>query len=177
VTDRILVAGIGNIFLGDDAFGVEVVRALFMRVRTPGVRVVDFGIRSLDLAYALLDPWELVVLVDAVARGEAPGTLFTIQPDLASIHEGARAGIAVDAHTMDPVKVLQLAASMGEIPGRILVLGCEPGDCGGEEGRMGLTPPVTASIPGAVRMLDDLLQVYGNNEAASSEIPFHEVRG
>lgn len=176
MSDRILIAGIGNIFLGDDAFGVEVVRALYKRAPIPGVRVVDFGIRSLDLAYALLDPWESVILVDAVSRREAPGTLFTIEPDLTSIHEETRSGIAVDAHSMDPVKVLQLAASMGQIPSKILVLGCEPGDCGGEEGRMGLTEAVAASIPEAIRMLDDLLQFHGKYGAANSENSVHEVR-
>ena len=121
MTDRILIAGIGNIFLGDDAFGVEVIRALLKRPRLPEARIVDFGIRSLDLAYSLLDPWEGVILIDATSRGEAPGTLFIIEPDLSAIQSDAAPGVTVDAHTMDPARVLQLAASMGQIPRRIVL--------------------------------------------------------
>src|SRR5438128_1754175 len=78
----VLVAGVGNIFLGDDAFGVEVAQRLARRPLPAGVRVVDFGIRGLDLAYALLDPYEAVILVDAMPRGEQPGTLYVLEPDL-----------------------------------------------------------------------------------------------
>src|ERR1700736_5676334 len=78
---RILIACVGNIFLGDDAFGVEVARRLAYHPLPPGVRVIDFGIRGLDLTYALLDGCEGPILVDAAPRGEAPGTLSVIQPD------------------------------------------------------------------------------------------------
>lgn len=177
MTDRVLIAGIGNIFLGDDAFGVEMVRAWCRHPQTAGVRVIDFGIRSLDLAYALLDPWEAVIFVDAVPRGETPGTLYTIEPDLRALCNAEADGIAIDAHTMDPVKVLQLAASMGEISSRIYVLGCEPDDCGGEEGRMGLTPVVEAAIPEALRMLEELLrQILDNTSHVLHENSVHEVR-
>ena len=77
---RILIAGIGNIFLGDDAFGVEVARRLVRRRLPDGVRVVDFGIRGLDLTYALLDGYEAVILVDAAPRGGPPGTLYVLEP-------------------------------------------------------------------------------------------------
>jgi hydrogenase maturation protease len=175
--ERILIAGIGNIFFGDDAFGVEVIRALFHRPQTAGVRIADFGIRSLDLAYALLDPWDAVILVDAVPRGEPPGTLYTIQADLHTLRGGEVPGVAIDAHTMDPVKVLQLAASLGEIPRRVYVIGCEPGDCGGEQGRMGLTAEVEAAIPEAVQMIEDLVRrIREITSAAVTENPVHEVR-
>ena len=170
MSPRILIAGIGNIFLGDDAFGVEVIRELFKRPPHAGVKIVDFGIRSFDLAYALLDPWEVVIFVDAVPRGEAPGTLYTIEPDLAGLEQAGSAGVAVDAHSMDPVKVLKLAASMGEIPKNIYIVGCEPGDCGGDEGRMGLTAPVEAAIPRAVLMIEDLLRnIFGSTNKALTE--------
>jgi hydrogenase maturation protease len=151
-TSRILVAGIGNIFLGDDAFGVEVARALETRSLPEGVVVKDFGIRSFDLAYALLDPWEAVVLVDAVPRGEAPGTLYTIEVDL---NELGKAEDTPDAHSMNPVKVLQLAQSTGHVTPRVYVVGCEPEDCGGEEGRIGLTPAVQAAVEGGARMVEE----------------------
>src|SRR5262249_56961070 len=120
---RVLVAGVGNIFLGDDAFGVEVVRRLGRRPLPDGVRVVDFGIRGLDLTYALLDGHEAVILVDALPRGGEPGTLYVLEPEI-----GAPLGDAppVEGHGMDPVKVLHLAAAMGGQVGRLLLVGCEP---------------------------------------------------
>src|ERR1700761_1780849 len=137
---RILVAGVGNIFLGDDGFGVEVALALSNRPLPENVKVKDFGIRGFDLAYALLDPWDGVIIVDALPRGEAPGTLYVMEPD-----RSAPADTAINPLGMDPVRVLNLAASLGTISARILVLGCEPQDFGDEfEGRMGLSSPVQA---------------------------------
>ena len=102
----VLVAGIGNIFLGDDAFGVEVVRALARCSLPDAVCVKDFGIRGFDLAYALLDPWEMVILVDALPRGGAPGTLYTLEPDLSTMGDPASSDMAINPHGMDPVRVL-----------------------------------------------------------------------
>jgi len=151
----ILIAGIGNIFLGDDAFGVEVARALLQRPLPAAVAVKDFGIRGFDLAYALLDPWDTVILVDALPRREPPGTLFTIEPNLADI---GNTGASMDPHSMDPVRVLHLAASMGTINARVLVVGCEPHDFGDElEGRMGLSAPVQAAVPEACNMVLELV--------------------
>lgn len=79
----ILVAGVGNIFNGDDAFGVEVVRRLAQRKLPDGVRAIDFGIRGIDLTYALLDGYGALVLVDTAQRGELPGTISIVEPDLA----------------------------------------------------------------------------------------------
>ncbi len=109
MSHRILIACVGNIFLGDDAFGVEVARELATRQLPEGVSVIDFGIRAFDLAYALLDPWDAVILVDAVPRGDAPGTLYTIEPDLSSIAAAETSDGPLDGHSMDPVKVVQLA--------------------------------------------------------------------
>jgi len=155
--NQVLIAGIGNIFLGDDAFGCEVAHVLSDSRLPAHVRVVDFGIRGLDLAYALLDPWQAVIMVDALPRGHAPGTLYLIEPDLAAICESGTSQPAMDAHNMDPAKVLRLAAVMGGVNSKIYVLGCEPEDCGGEEGRMGLSLPVAAAIPEALRMIDELI--------------------
>jgi hydrogenase maturation protease len=155
---RILIAGLGNIFLGDDAFGVEVARSLATREFPEGVRVVDFGIRAFDLAYALLDPWDAVILIDAVPCGDAPGTLYTIEPDLDSIAAAQTDDAALDGHSMDPVKVIRLAQTMGSITGRLLVVGCEPADCGGDEGRMGLTESVQNSVAGAADMVGELVE-------------------
>src|SRR5881227_271903 len=99
---RVLVAGVGNIFLGDDAFGVEVAQRLLRRGLPDAVRVVDFGIRGLDLTYALLDGYEAVILVDAAPRGGPPGTLYVLEPE----RGGAPDVAAIETHGMDPVKVL-----------------------------------------------------------------------
>jgi hydrogenase maturation protease len=152
----VLVAGIGNIFLGDDAFGVEVARALATRSLPEAVSVKDFGIRGFDLAYALLDPWDTVILVDALSRGGAPGTLYTLEPDLSKMGEHASPDMAMNPHGMDPVRVLNLAASMGTIGARVLLVGCEPNDFGDElEGRMGLSPIVQAAVHEACNMVEE----------------------
>jgi hydrogenase maturation protease len=122
---RILIACVGNIFLGDDAFGVEVARRL-ARVELPeGVRVIDFGIRGLDLTYALLDASEAVILVDAVPRGGRPGTLYVVQLPLDDPAEGGD-GVLVEAHNLDPARVLRLASTLGARVGRPILVGCEP---------------------------------------------------
>ena len=157
---NILVAGIGNIFEGDDAFGCEVARALASQNLPENVRVVDFGIRGLDLAYALLDKPDLTILLDATRQGGAPGTVYTMEPDLASIAGSGDA--TLDTHSMHPVRVLRMAQAMcgdlGGDLGRILLVGCEPADLGGEEGRMGLTPPVAGAIDQAVEIVVSLIQ-------------------
>jgi hydrogenase maturation protease len=151
----ILVACIGNIFQGDDAFGCEVAKVLAQRITDDTVRVVDFGIRGFDLIWALVDAPELTILVDAVSRGSEPGTLYTIEPDLDDLDDENPQ--TVDAHSMDPLAVLRAAKSLGGRLGRILLVGCEPGDLGGAEGRMGLTPPVSAAIEEAATMVESLI--------------------
>jgi hydrogenase maturation protease len=159
MTAAILVAGVGNIFLGDDAFGVEVVRALGLQQMPDGVAVQDYGIRGFDLAYALLDPWDAVVIVDALSRGGLPGTLYTIEPDLKSLKDTPPAETMINPHGMDPMRVLQLAFSMGTVSARVVVVGCEPRDFGDElEGRMGLSDIVQSSIEGAVDMVENLVR-------------------
>jgi hydrogenase maturation protease len=155
-TPSILVACIGNIFLGDDAFGVEVARRLMARDLPSGVKVTDFGIRGFDLAYALLEPHNLVILVDACPRGSDPGTLYVIEPEVSP------EGPALDAHTMNPVAVLRLAHSMGAISSKILLVGCEPADLGGEEGSMGLSAPVSAAVNEAVHLVEKLIEKERN---------------
>jgi len=151
----ILVACIGNIFQGDDAFGCEVAKVLARRAVSHDVRVVDFGIRGIDLTYALLDAPELTILVDAVSRGGEPGTLYTIEPDLEDLESASEQ--MMDAHTMDPVQVLRAVKAMSGRLERVLLVGCEPADLGGEDGKMGLTPPVSAAIEQAAEMVEDLI--------------------
>jgi hydrogenase maturation protease len=121
VSARVLVAGIGNIFFGDDAYGSEAARRLLREEWPDDVRVIDFGIRGFDLTYALLESYETVILLDAAPRGGTPGTLYTIEPDLAALESGE-----VDPHGMNPMRVLAMARSMGAEWKRLLLLGCEP---------------------------------------------------
>lgn len=152
---RILVAGIGNIFLGDDAFGVEVAKRLVDCNFPASVRVADFGIRGFDLAYALQDGYDLTILVDACARGEAPGTVYVVEPDLAGLETEAQG--FVDTHGMHPVNVLRMAKGMNAQLKRVLLVGCEPATLGGEEGAMGLSDPVAASLQEAVSIVQSLV--------------------
>lgn len=152
---RILVAGIGNIFLGDDAFGVEVAQQLIRQELPAGVDVRDFGIRSYDLAYALMNGYDVAILIDATQQGGAPGTLYLIEPDLTALAQEERQ--LSDAHTMNPMTALRLVHAMGGKPGRIYVIGCEPATLAGEEGALGLSPPVQAAVAEAIAMVQELI--------------------
>jgi hydrogenase maturation protease len=157
VSGRILVAGIGNIFLGDDGFGCEVVRRLAERELPEGVEVRDFGIRGMDLAYALMEPYEAVVFVDAVPRGEEPGTVYLIEAGVPDEGE-----VALDTHGMDPVSVIRLASVLGaEVP-RTLVVGCEPKVIlSGEDYDdmlMELSEPVQRAVDEAVKLVESVLE-------------------
>jgi hydrogenase maturation protease len=151
---RVLVAGIGNVFLGDDGWGVALAGRLATRALPRGVDVADFGIRGMDLAYAMAD-YAAVVFLDATPRGEAPGTLYVIEPDLDDVE------MTIDAHGMDPVKVLALARTLGaETLPRTLVVGCEPQTRMSAEDEhivAELTEPVRASLDAAVTLVEDLL--------------------
>ena len=156
-THRILVAGIGNIFLGDDGFGVEVVRRLKNRELPASVRVSDFGIRGFDLAYALQDGYDVTILVDACARGAAAGTVYVIEPDLAVLEQAGQTQGFVETHGMHPMNVLRMAKGMNAQLKRVFVVGCEPASLGGEEGEMGLSGAVEASLDRAVETVRSLV--------------------
>jgi hydrogenase maturation protease len=151
MSGRVLVAGIGNIFQSDDAFGVEVVRRLADASMGERVRVEDFGIRGVHLAYELLEGYSHLVLIDAVPMGEAPGTVALIEP----LAREAGAVPIVDAHTMNPDVVLQTLAGLGGRLDQVFVIGCEPESV--EEG-MGLTPRVEASLDDAIRICHQVVR-------------------
>jgi hydrogenase maturation protease len=153
---RVLVAGIGNVFMADDGFGVAVAERLSQRDLPRGVEVVDFGIRGMDLVFALGEGYDAAVFVDAVPRGLRPGSVFLLEPELGDV-EGP---VTLDAHGMDPVKVLALASQLGPVPERILVVGCEPQVrmSGDEDELVGdLSEPVRAAIGPAVEMVESVL--------------------
>lgn len=165
---RILVAGIGNIFLGDDAFGVEVVRRLATRNLPDSVRVTDFGIRGFDLAYALQDGYETTILVDACPHGEPAGTLYVIEPDLKAA-DGEEPQ-QVEAHAMNPDSVLRMARAMNIEVKNLLLVGCEPETLGGEEGQMGLSATVQASVDEAVKLVESMIRDILEKGAVCSTI-------
>jgi hydrogenase maturation protease len=160
----ILIAGIGNIFLGDDAFGVEVVQRLGIRNLPERVKAIDFGIRGLDLAYALLDGSDVTILVDACPRGGRPGSLYLIEPDLNALDGPEAEQASVDAHSMNPMNVIRMAKSMGGELKRILLVGCEPATWGPEEGQMALSETVATVVDKAVRMIESLVEKIRNGE-------------
>jgi hydrogenase maturation protease len=152
MTGRTLVAGVGNIFLRDDAFGVEVVRRLSERPVPDGVQIRDFGIRGVHLVYDLLDGCDLFVLVDAAARGEPPGTVTVLEVEVPDA--GSLTGPVMDAHSLTPDAIFALLASLGGRPGRSLLVACEPAEV---DAGMGLTEPVQAALPHAVRAVREIL--------------------
>ncbi len=164
----ILIAGIGNIFLGDDAFGVEVAQRLARQEWPDGVRVTDFGIRGFDLAYAILDGYDVTIMVDATQRGGEPGTLTVIEADLT---DPGGTGVGMETHNINPMRVLDMVRAYGGDPRRVLVVGCEPATFGPEdEGQMGLSAPVAAVLDDAVRLVESLVQQI-RAEAAGAGSP------
>lgn len=154
----ILLAGIGNVFLGDDGFGCAVVERYLERGRRvpPGVAVRDFGIRGYDLALAL-EKAEVAVLVDATARGSAPGTIHVLELEGPRAPEGPPSGPSPEPHALAPDAVLRLLDSLGGPRPRLLLVGCEPLSLGSEaEPQIGLSPPVDAAADEAVAILEAL---------------------
>jgi hydrogenase maturation protease len=165
VSPRVLVAGIGNIFLGDDGFGVEVARLLAARPQPEGIAVMDVGVRALHLAYALLDKPELLIVIDAVDRGAAPGSLFVIEPEIADA-----SSFVADGHGMNLETVLgSLRILGGEIP-RVRLVGCQPEFIGE---RMSLSPAVQRVVSEAAVLIETTIaKTLGSrreNAAAAAE--------
>jgi hydrogenase maturation protease len=158
---RVLVAGVGNMFLGDDGFGPAVAAALRTRTWPAGVAIADFGIRGVDLAFALTSGIDAAILIDAVARGGAPGTLYVIEP-------AAAAGPPeLQPHALDPARVLALAASLGTPPAYVRVVGVEPA-CLDDDGDLavGLSDPIARAIGPAVELVARLVGDLATAEAS-----------
>jgi hydrogenase maturation protease len=171
MTARILVAGIGNIFLGDDGFGSEVVRNAEIPQDDPSVRVIDYGISGMHLAYDLLEEWDTLVLVDAVPSRGSPGTLHVFQADHeadapADTESGSDAP-GVDAHGMDPSAVFASLRALGGSPPYTVVVGCEAGSV--EEG-MGLTEPVAKAVPRAARAVEEIVAALQTSATAQTPV-------
>ncbi|MGB8503081.1 hydrogenase maturation protease [Mycobacterium sp.] len=158
MTSRILVAGIGNIFLGDDGFGPEVIKRAGQRLADTDAHVEDYGIRGMHLAYDLLDDWDALVLVDAVPSRGSPGTLHMFEAD----HESTLTTPALDAHSMDPNAVFASLAALGGTPPYTVVVGCEVENV--DEG-IGLSPSVDAAVDGAVGAVAEVLSTLSARAA------------
>jgi hydrogenase maturation protease len=157
---RVLIAGIGNIFLGDDGFGVAVANRLAAEDLPAEVAVRDFGIRGLHLAYEMLDGgYGTTVLVDAMPHCGPPGTVYLLEPELAW---PAAAMSAPDGHAMDPRAVLGMLQRLGGPPGRVLIVGCEPESV---EERMGLSATVEAAVGEAVRFVREIVDRERSRES------------
>lgn len=157
---RILIAGIGNIFLGDDGFGSEVMRHVCGRVDAgEGVRATDYGIGGMHLAYDLLDDWDALVLVDAIPDRGSPGTVHVFEAD----HDSPDAPAGLDAHGMDPATVFASLRALGGTPPRTVVVGCEVADV---SEAMGLSEPVQAAIPEALRAIESAVTLLRAEDSA-----------
>jgi hydrogenase maturation protease len=168
MTSRILVAGIGNIFLGDDGFGSEVIRNAVAPQDDPSVCIVDYGIRGMHLAYDLLEKWDALVLVDAVPSRGNPGALHVFQADYedqVGDHEPASGAAGLDAHSMDPAAVFASLRALGGNPPYTVVVGCEAGSV--EEG-IGLTEPVANAVPRAARAIEEIVAALQTPAASTS---------
>jgi hydrogenase maturation protease len=149
---RVLVAGVGNIFLGDDGFGVAVAERLGGVELPEGVRVADFGIRGVHLAYELLDGYQTAILIDATPRGGEPGTVYVIEPEPPT---GPSEHTLLDAHGMEPDAVLSMLQVLGGSHAEVLIVGCEPADV---DERIGLSPRVAGAVDEAVAVVRELLE-------------------
>jgi hydrogenase maturation protease len=148
---QILVAGIGNAWLGDDGFGGEVVKRLEARELPSGVTVADFGIGGLDLAYEVMRGYDGLVLIDISRQGGEPGTLYVMEPDEQDIAAGIEDGELLDPHGMDPQTVLRFVRAVGGWPGKVVVIACEPAEV--EEMGIGLSAGVSAAVEHAAELV------------------------
>ncbi len=160
MTGRMLIACVGNIFLGDDGFGVEVASRLASAGLPDWVRVADYGISGMHLAYDLAEGFETTILVDASPRGEPPGTVFVMELDTsgrpAAAADGTDRGIPLlDGHGMQPDVVFGMLDMIGGNAGRVLLVGCEPAST---EPGLGLSAPVAAAVDEAVRIVHGLVR-------------------
>jgi hydrogenase maturation protease len=179
VTPRMLVAGVGNIFLSDDGFGVEVATRLAAIDLPDWVTVADYGISGMHLAYDVAEGYETTVLVDATPRGQEPGTVYLMELDAAKPSAAASSrpdrGIPLlDGHGMQPDVVLGMLSMLGADAGRMLLVGCEPAST--EEG-IGLSAPVAAAVDEAVRIVLGLITAAESGEPAGTDARPGETGG
>ena len=159
IKKRVMIAGIGNMFMKDDGFGSAVVKKIMDKELPEGVEVKDFGTSGLKLAYDLMKGYDALIFLDASARGEKPGTLYVIEPNESDFSHDLEQGGPIDPHGADPVTVLRFVKSIGSWPGRVVVVACEPESV--DEFEIGLSEPVNSAIDQAVAMVDEIItEIY-----------------
>jgi hydrogenase maturation protease len=175
MSGSILIAGIGNVFQGDDAFGVNVVERLSNLPLPANVRLMDVGIRSIDLAFALLDDHDLTILIDATSRGGTPGTVYTIEIRPQDISDVCDEGSLINSHGLDPVRVLSLAKSMGALLTNVVLIGCEPEvlDCDAT-GHIGLSKSAAYAVERAVGTICEIVADYQVQNQNTRKEVLHE---
>ena len=152
---RILVAGIGNTWMGDDGFGAAVVKRLEGRELPNGTVVFDFGTGGLDLAYEVMRGYDAMVLIDVSRQGGEPGTLYVMEALEEEVEAGIEDGQVLNPHAMDPQTVLRFVKTLGAWPGKVLVVACEPASL--EEMSVGLSPEVERAVTGAVDLVGETI--------------------
>ena len=152
---QILVAGVGNAWLQDDAFGGECARRLEARGVPAGVTVMDFGTGGLDLAYEIMRGYDALVLLDASRQGGEPGTLYVLEPDMEALARPIQDGDVINPHGMDPQTMLRFVGAIGGFSGRVVVIGCEPGEV--DDVGLGLTPAVEGAVDRALALVGETL--------------------
>jgi hydrogenase maturation protease len=153
---RVMIAGVGNMFMKDDGFGSAVIKKILDKKFPEGVEVKDFGTGGLKLAYDLMKGYDGLILIDASRRGGQPGTLYVIEPDENDINPDLEKGGPIDPHGADPATVLRFVKSIGSWPAKVVIVGCEPETV--DDFEIGLSEPVNASIDKAVDMVEDIIK-------------------
>jgi hydrogenase maturation protease len=141
------------------------------------VRVADFGIRGLDLAYELQNGYDATILIDAFPSGQPPGTIYVVEPVLDDWSGDMGQMKFMEPHAMNPMSVLRMAAAMGGMPKRVLLVGCEPATLGGEEGQMGLSVSVAGAIDEAMKVVMRLIERILNEEQPKTAIDGNQPKG
>ncbi|MEP6950702.1 MAG: hydrogenase maturation protease [Ginsengibacter sp.] len=160
---RVMIAGVGNMFMKDDGFGGAVIKKILDKKFPEGVEVKDFGTGGLKLAYDLMKGYDGLILLDASARGEPPGTLYLIEPSESDINPDLEQGGPIDPHGADPATVLRFVKSIGSWPAKVLIVACEPATV--DDFEIGLSEPVNAAIDKAVEMVEDIIkEIYSEKK-------------
>lgn len=156
---RVLIAGVGNLLRGDDGFGVEVVHALDESALPANTKLFEAGIAGIALVQELMDGYDVLIVADAVDRGEAPGTVLVLEPDTSEALDIDPANLhraLVDAHYTEPSKALELAKALGVLPPKVFIVACQPASC--DEAMAELTAPVRGAVTVACSQIERLIR-------------------
>jgi hydrogenase maturation protease len=163
IRKRVMIAGVGNMFMKDDGFGGAVIKKILHKKFPEGVEVKDFGTGGLKLAYDLMKGYDGLILLDASARGEKPGTLYMIEPKEEDINPDLEQGGPIDPHGADPVTVLRFVKSIGAWPAKVMIVACEPETV--DDFEIGLSESVNAAVDKAAEMVDEIVkEIYSKTQ-------------